>query len=112
MINNYLNVNIFIATHINFMKLHSEVLIIAQTLLLYINIILLTAERDAVIYDITFFNIAFITLNIYRQLISSIWLDITNNVHLCNVLVYKPPHYTHPHLHRIQPMYTNVIGFI
>ena len=112
MINNYLNINIFIATHINSMKLHSEILIIAQTLLLYINIILLTAERDAVIYNITFFNIAFITFNIYRQLISSLWFDITNNVQFCNVLVNNPPHYTHPHLHQIQPMYTNVIGFI
>ena len=112
MINNYLNVNIFIATHINFMKLQTEILIIAQTLLLYINIIFLTAERDAVIYNIIFFKISFITLNIYRQLITSLWFDISNNVQLCNVLINNPPHYTHPLLHRIQPMYTNVIGFI
>ena len=94
------------------MKLQTEILIIAQTLLLFINIILLTAERDVVIYNITFFNIALATLNIYRQLITSLWLDISNNVHLCNVLICKPPHYTHLHLHRMQPMYTNVIGFI
>lgn len=94
------------------MNLQTEILIIVQTLLLYMNIIFLIAEQDAVIYNITFFNISFITFNIYRQLITSLWFDISNNVQLCNVLVYNPPHYTLPHIHLMQPMYTNLIRFI
>lgn len=94
------------------MKLQTDILIIAQTLLLYMNIIFLTVEHDAVIYNITLFNISFITFNIYRQLITSLWLDITNNVHLYNVLINKHPYHTLPLLHRIPPTYTNVIGFI
>ena len=112
MINNYLNINIFIATHTDFMKLHSEIFIITQTLLLYMNIIFLSTEQDAVIYNITLFNVSFITFNIYRQLISSIWLDISTNVQLCNVLVNYSPHHTLPLLHQIHPTYTNVIRFI